>query len=94
MEKGFIFEYNKHFYFIKTNKIKKCKTIAQHFLDFFISRYNGNITQEIMQKTYNLIYSKMYSANIRRSDDFEWYFIHTSNSGVTISENDIIFIEI
>ena len=94
MDKGFIFENGKKFYFIPTNNVKKSKKILEYFVDFFISRFNGQITSEMLENTKKHIYNNMYQANIRRSDDFEWYYIHTKNSGATISENDIVFIEI
>lgn len=94
MYKGFIFETKNKFYFIQTNNEKKSKKMAQNFVDFFVSRFNGQITDEMLQNTFNTIYQNMYRATIRRSDDFETYFIHTKYSGATISENDIIFITI
>lgn len=92
MDKGFIFEHSGHYYFIKSNKAKKCKTILQNFLDFFISRYNGELTPQKIQGTYDYIKKYTYFATIRRSDDFTTYFIHAKDMGATISENDIIFI--
>lgn len=93
MLNGFIFKTNKKFYFIRTKNTKKSKKIAEIFTDFFVTRFNGQITNEMLQNTFNTIYKNMYNANIKRSDDFEWYFIHTKYSGETISENDIVFIE-
>lgn len=94
MDKGFIFETKNRFYFIPTNNEKKSKKMAQNFVDFFASRFNGQITDEMLQNTFNTIYQNMYRATIRRSDDFTSYFIHTKYSRATISENDIIFITI
>lgn len=94
MYKGFIFETKNKFYFIQTSNEKKSKKMAQNFVDFFASRFNGQITDEMLQNTFNTIYQNMYRATIRRSDDFTSYFIHTKYSGATISENDIIFITI
>lgn len=92
MLNGFIFKTNKKFYFIATKDKKRTKKIAKIFLDFFISRYNGNITNEMRQNTFNTIYNNIYNATIKRSDDFTKYFIHAKYSGETISENDIVFI--
>lgn len=94
MDKGFIFETKNRFYFIPTNNEKKSKKMAQNFVDFFASRFNGQITDEMLQNTFNRIYKNMYRATLRRSDDFTTYFIHTKCSGTTISENDIVFIKI
>ena len=94
MYKGFIFETKNKFYFIPTNNEKKSKKMAQNFVDFFVSRFNGQITNEMLQNTFNTIYQNMYRAALRRSDDFTTYFMNTKYSGTTISENDIIFITI
>lgn len=92
MDYGFIFKTNKKLYFIATKEKKRTKKIAKIFLDFFLSRYNGETTSEIIQNTFNTIYNNMYNATVKRSDDFTKYFIHTKYSGETINENKIVFI--
>lgn len=94
MDKGFIFETKNKFYFIPTDNEKKSRKMAQNFVDFFVTRFNGQITSQMVQNTFNAIYKNMYRATIRRSDDFTSYFIYTKYSGTTISENDIVFIKI
>lgn len=91
---SFIFKTSNKFYVIITEQKIRSEKLARYFTDFFASRYNGEITDEMYNKTKNNIYKRMYNASIRRSDDFEWYFIHTKNSGATVPENEMIFIEI
>ena len=93
MINGFIFSVKDKYFFIRTENTKKCKKIAKIFTDFFVSRFKGETTSEIIENTYNMIYKNMYNAKIKMSDDFTAYFIHTKYSGETISENDIVFID-
>ena len=63
MDKGFIFETKNRFYFIPTNNEKKSKKMAQNFVDFFASRFNGQITDEMLSEKFDT-FTDWYNSDI------------------------------
>ena len=93
MYKGFIFEYGKKFYFIECNYLRKNKTIANAFTNYFVDNCGFEPTNEVIEKTREKIFKEMYIATVKRSDDFTKYFIHGKYNGATVDEQDLLFLE-
>ena len=93
---GFIFEKNDKYYFILSTRKNRNKADAQIIMDFFVSRLANQgkyFTIDVLRKTHELIQKEMYWAEIKQSDDFEFWFIHTKNMGATIKFDDLVYIE-
>lgn len=101
MYNGFIFELNvkgkTKYCFIESEEKRKTRGIANSFLDFFVSRLNNmskSFSDEQLKNTCTYILKNMYNAKIKRSMDFETFFIITKKGKKDISENDLIWLEI
>ena len=95
MKHGWTFKLKDKYYFIKSGRTNKSKTIARLFLNYFMKKYEGCgfIPLHIVNNTYNKIYKEMQHASINLSDDTQWYFIHEKHAGATVPKTDLIIIE-
>ena len=90
---GFIFEMKNKYYFVKSDKQKRNKADTQIILNFFLNTINKTLSLQQINNSFNLIFNKMQKVDIKRSNDFEFWFIHGKDFGATIENKDLIIIE-
>lgn len=101
MYNGFIFELNvkgkTKYFFIESEEKRKTRELANNFLEFFTSKLNNmgeSFSDEQLENTCTYILKNIYNAKVKRSIDFETFFIITKKGKKDISENDFIWLEI